>query len=79
MVSELAREPPSIRRDGFGARTIEQTEKHGRCERLQLSPVLATPVSEQAIRARAAHLTSWDQVRSDVSRVWSEKAQRCQS
>ena len=48
MVSELATEPPSIRQDGFGTRIIEQTEKHGRCERLQLPPVLATPVSEQA-------------------------------
>jgi hypothetical protein len=58
MVSELATEPPSIRQDGLGTRIIEQTEKHGHCERLQLSPVLATPVSEQAIRARAAHPTS---------------------
>ena len=58
MVSELATEPPSIRQDGFGTRIIEQSEKHGRYERLQLSPGLATPMSEQAIRARAAHLTS---------------------
>ncbi len=58
MVSELVTEPLSIRQDGFGTRVIEQTQKHGRCERLQLSPVLATSVSEQAIRARAAHLTS---------------------
>jgi len=58
MVSEPATEPPSLRQDGFGTRTIERTPSHGRCERLQLSPLMATPVSEQAIRARAGHLTS---------------------
>jgi len=58
MVSQLAPEPPSIRRDGFGARLIEKTAGRGRVERLVLSPALATPGSEQAIRARAAHLTS---------------------
>jgi hypothetical protein len=58
MVSEPATEPPSIRQDGFGVRVVEQGRKDGLLERLWLSPVLATPVSEQAIRARAAHLKS---------------------
>jgi hypothetical protein len=45
------------RQDGFGTRTVEQVPGLGRVERLVLSPPLAAPVSEQAIRARAAYLT----------------------
>jgi len=58
MVSQPAQEPPSARQDGFGTRVIEQAPKLGRVERLTLSASIATPRSEQAIRARAAHLTS---------------------
>jgi hypothetical protein len=58
MVSQAAIDPPSIRRDGFGTRVLEQVANLGLVERLVLSPALATPSSEQAIRARAAHLTS---------------------
>jgi len=57
VVSQMALEPPSVRRDGFGTRQIELTAPYGRVERLVLSPALSTPVSEQAIRARAAYLT----------------------
>ncbi len=59
MASRLALEPPAIRQDGFGTRLVEQAPKLGRVERLTLSPALSTPGSEQAIRARAAHLTSF--------------------
>jgi len=58
VVSQSALEPLSIRQDGFGVRVVEQTAKFGRLERLTLSPALATAGSEQAIRARAAHLNS---------------------
>ena len=58
MVSQLAPEPPPTRQDGFGTRLIEQTPTVGRVERLMLSASLAMPRPEQAIRARAAHLTS---------------------
>jgi hypothetical protein len=58
MVSRLALEPPSNRQDGFGTRVIEQLPNLRRVERLMLAAVLATPGAEQAIRARAAHLTS---------------------
>ncbi len=47
-----------MRQDGFGTRVIERMPEVGLVERLMLSPSLATPGSEQAIRARAAHLTS---------------------
>jgi|RhiMetdeSRZDD1v2_1073273.scaffolds.fasta_scaffold51127_3 hypothetical protein len=57
MVSQSAQEPPPIRRDGFGTRLVEQVPKLGRVERLRVSASLATAGSEQAIRARAAHLT----------------------
>ena len=57
MVSQSVQEPPSIRQDGFGTRLVEQAPKLGRVERLTLSASLATAGSEQAIRARAAHLT----------------------
>jgi hypothetical protein len=66
MVSRHAAEPPSIRQDGFGTRVIERTANR-RFERLTLSPVLASPASEQAIRARAAHLTSLG--RDSIARV----------
>jgi hypothetical protein len=49
---------PSVRQDGFGARCVVSDPRLGRVERLDLTPVLSTSVSEQAIRARAAHLTS---------------------
>jgi hypothetical protein len=58
MVSQPTLETSSTRQDGFGTRFIEQTPKLGRVERLMLSASLATSGSEQAIRARAAHLTS---------------------
>jgi hypothetical protein len=50
-------EAPSARQDGFGTRTVEQVAGLGYVERLVLCPALATAASEQAIRARAAHLT----------------------
>ena len=56
MVSQRDQEALSIRQDGFGTRVIEQMPNLGRVERLTLSPSLATPGSEQAIRARAGHL-----------------------
>src|SRR5262245_6212968 len=58
MVSQPAQEPPSTRQDGVGTRVIERAAKLGRVERLTLSASLASPGSEQATRARAAHLTS---------------------
>jgi hypothetical protein len=59
----MAREtdqPPSVRQDGFGARSITVDPEHGRVERLDLTPALASPASEQAIRARAAYQNSID-------------------
>jgi hypothetical protein len=56
VVSRVAHEAPSIRQDGFGTRRIEDVPQVGRVERLAVSRALATPSSEQAIRARAAHL-----------------------
>jgi hypothetical protein len=56
VVSRVAHEAPSIRQDGFGTRQIEDVPRAGRVERLAVSPALATTTSEQAIRARAAHL-----------------------
>lgn len=58
MVSRVTLEPPFWREDGFGARWVESVPGLGRVERLLLSPALATPGCEQAIRARAAHLMS---------------------
>jgi hypothetical protein len=46
---------PSVRQDGFGARSIVLDPEHGRIERLDLTPALASPASEQAIRIRAAY------------------------
>jgi hypothetical protein len=46
---------PSVREDGFGARSIIEDPQHVRVEQLELTPALATPASEQAIRARAAY------------------------
>jgi hypothetical protein len=57
MVQRDAEQTPSARQDGFGARSIVVDPQLGRVERLDLTPALATPSSEQAIRARAAHLT----------------------
>jgi hypothetical protein len=48
----------SVRQDGFGARSLDVDPQVGRIERLDLIPVLSTSASEQAIRARAAYLTS---------------------
>jgi hypothetical protein len=59
---------PSVRQDGFGARCIVSDPRLGRVERLDLTPDLSTSVSEQAIRARAAHLTSVEE--SPVGRVF---------
>jgi hypothetical protein len=56
VVSRVAHEGPSIRQDGFGTRQIEDVPRAGRVERLAVSHALATPSSEQAIRARAAYL-----------------------
>jgi hypothetical protein len=56
MISRVALEPPPARQDGFGARLVVAVPALGRVERLLLSPQLSTPGSEQAIRARAAHL-----------------------
>ena len=49
---------PSVRQDGFGARSLTVDPELGRVERLDLTPALATAASEQAIRARAAYLTN---------------------
>jgi hypothetical protein len=53
---------PSVRQDGFGARSLIVDPRLGRVERLDLIPALATSASEQAIRARAAYLTDVDDV-----------------
>ena len=78
MVSRLAPEPPSIRQDGFGTRLIEQTPTVGRVERLML-PASGDATAEQAIRARAAHLTSLGPTRSDASCGLSAKVRRSRS
>ena len=67
MVSQSPYDPSSTRQDGFGTRRIEQAPKHGPVERLTLATPLATPGSEQAIRARAAHLTGLG--RGPIARV----------
>jgi len=51
---------PSAREDGFGTRSLVHDPQHGRIERLDLTPALATPASEQAIRARASYHNSLD-------------------
>jgi hypothetical protein len=51
---------PSVRQDGFGARSLVLDPQHGRIERLDLTSSLASPASEQAIRARAAYYNSLD-------------------
>ena len=51
---------PSVTQDGFGARSLIVDPRHGRLERVDLTPALASPASEQAIRARAAHNNSLD-------------------
>ena len=59
----MAGEPdqtPSVTQDGFGARSLIVDPHHGRLERVDLTPALASPASEQAIRARAAHNNSLD-------------------
>jgi hypothetical protein len=58
---EMARDTeqtPSVRQDGFGARSLTVDPQAGPVERLDLTPALANAASEQAIRARAAYLTS---------------------
>jgi hypothetical protein len=47
-----------LREDGFGVRRIVDDPRLGLVERLELAPALSSWASEQAIRARAAHLTS---------------------
>jgi hypothetical protein len=51
---------PSVTEDGFGTRSITQDPQHGRIERLDLTPALASLASEQAIRIRAAYHNSID-------------------
>jgi hypothetical protein len=46
---------PSVTQDGFGTRSLTIEPQSGRIERIDLTPALASPASEQAIRARAAH------------------------
>jgi hypothetical protein len=58
---------PSVTQDGFGARSLVVDPQHGRLERLDLTPALAAPASEQAIRARAGFHNSVDH--SPVARV----------
>jgi hypothetical protein len=58
---------PSVTQDGFGARSLIVDPQHGRIERLDLTPALAAPASEQAIRARAGFHNSVDH--SPVARV----------
>jgi len=45
----------SVTEDGFGIRSVVIDPQCGRIERIDLTPALASPASEQAIRARAAH------------------------
>jgi len=60
----------SVTEDGFGARSIVLDPEHGRVERLDLTPVLASPASEQAIRHRAAfHTTLPDNPLGRVVRI----------
>jgi hypothetical protein len=51
-------EAPSVRQDGFGARSLVVDPQLGPLERVDLTPALTSPASEQAIRARAAHHNS---------------------
>jgi hypothetical protein len=51
---------PSVTQDGFGARSATLDPQYGRIERLDLTPALASPVSEQAIRIRAAYHNTID-------------------
>lgn len=51
---------PSARQDGFGTRSLVADPQHGWIERLDLTPALAAPISEQAIRARAGYHNSLD-------------------
>lgn len=48
----------TVREDGFGARSVVAEPQIGYIERLDLTPALSSPSSEQAIRARAAYLTN---------------------
>lgn len=45
---------PEDRRDGLGARRVENDARHGRVEILELAPALRLPGAEQTIRSRAA-------------------------
>ena len=49
---------PDTRLDGFGVRRFEEDDNWGRVELIDLAPVLSTPAAEQAIRARAARVTT---------------------
>src|SRR5262245_18554778 len=51
---------PSVTQDGFGTRSVVLDPQFGRLERLDVTPALASPASEQAIRARAACHNSVD-------------------
>lgn len=51
---------PSARQDGFGTRSMVVDPQHGQVERLDLTPALSAPASEQAIRARAGYHNSLD-------------------
>jgi hypothetical protein len=59
---QSAYDPSPTREDGFGTPRIEQAPTHGRVERLTLAMPLARAGPEQAIRARAAHLTKLGRV-----------------
>ena len=60
MVLQDSDQNTPLREDGFGVRRIVDDQRLGLVERLELAPVLSSWASEQAIRARAAHLTSAD-------------------
>ena len=51
---------PSVIEDGFGTRSTTLDSQYGRIERLDLTPALAAPASEQAIRLRAAYHNTID-------------------
>jgi len=57
MSPDPALHTPDARRDGYGSGRIEHDSRSGRVEELDVSPVLATPAAEQAIRSRAARFT----------------------
>ena len=52
---------PSMTQDGFGTRSTTLDPQYGPIERLDLTPALAAPASEQAIRLRAADHNTIDE------------------